>query len=420
MKLNNGFEIPQIGVGTWTLRGETARQNVRLALQAGFRHVDTAQMYENESEVGLGIADSDVLRSDIFVTTKVSTSIMREGQEAVRQSIDKSLARLNTGYIDLLLIHWPVKGCVKYTWQVMEDYVRQGKVRSIGVSNFNRHHLDDLLSYAEIRPAVNQIEVHPLITQEENIAYNHSLGIQVEAWGPFGQGDIDVIGHPLLQSLAAKYQKTASQALRRRHAGHQRPESEPAFERAQRPRDLPVVTYNNVAMKVIILNGSPKAHGNTATALHEVERTLQQQGIETEWMHVGHLQIHGCIACNKCWKTGICAFGDIVNDISEKMREADGLLVGSPVYFASPNGTLLSLLDRLFYSNLHTDWTMKVGASVSIARRGGATTTMDVLNKYFLKTNMPVVPSQYWSIAHGTSPSVSVSSSSARRRFRKS
>ena len=156
--------------------------------------------------------------------------------------------------------------------------------------------------------------------------------------------------------------------------------------------------------KVIILNGSPKANGNTATALHEVERTLGQQGIETEWIHVGHLQIHGCIACNKCWTSGICAFGDIVNEISVKMRDADGLLIGSPVYFASPNGTLLSLLDRLFYSNLHTDWTMKVGASVSIARRGGATTTMDVLNKYFLKTNMPVVPSQYWSIAHGTAP----------------
>ena len=215
MKLNNGLIIPQIGVGTWTLRGETARQNVRLALEAGFRHVDTAQMYENESEVGLGIADSGVPRNEIFVTTKVSTGIMRNGIEAVRQSIDESLARLNTGYIDLLLIHWPVKDCVRDTWQVMEDYVRQGKVRSIGVSNFNRHHLDDLLAYADIRPAVNQIEVHPLMTQEENIAYNHSLGIQVEAWGPFGQGDIDVIGHPLLQSLAAKYQKTASQIVLR-------------------------------------------------------------------------------------------------------------------------------------------------------------------------------------------------------------
>lgn len=157
-------------------------------------------------------------------------------------------------------------------------------------------------------------------------------------------------------------------------------------------------------MKVIILNGSPKTHGNTATALREVECTLHQQGIDTDWIHVGHLQIHGCIACNKCWETGICAFHDIVGDLTAKMRDADGLLIGSPVYFASPNDTLLSLLDRLFYSNLHTDWSMKVGATVSIARRGGDTATMDVLNKYFLKTNMPVVPSQYWSIAHGTSP----------------
>lgn len=157
-------------------------------------------------------------------------------------------------------------------------------------------------------------------------------------------------------------------------------------------------------MKVIILNGSPKAEGNTATALHEVEKVLNEQGIETEWIHVGHRQIHGCIACNKCWDTNVCGFGDIVNEISIKMDDADGLVVGSPVYFASANGTLLSLLDRLFYSSLHKNWSMKVGASVAVARRGGATATMDVLNKYFLKTNMPVVPSQYWSIAHGTTP----------------
>ena len=213
--LNNGFDIPQIGVGTWTLRGETAQRNVRLALEAGFRHIDTAQMYENESEVGQGIADSGVPRGEIFVTTKVSTSNMRKGPEAVRQSIDESLAQLGTGYIDLLLIHWPVKDCVRDTWQVMEEYVRQGKLRSIGVSNFNRHHLDELLAYADIRPVINQIEVHPLMSQEENIAYNRSLGIQVEAWGPFGQGDIDVVGHPLLQSLAAKYQKSASQIVLR-------------------------------------------------------------------------------------------------------------------------------------------------------------------------------------------------------------
>ena len=215
IQLHNDLEIPQIGVGTWTLRGETARQNVRLALEAGFQHIDTAQAYENEAEVGQGIADSGVPRQDIFVTTKVATHIMREGEQAVRDAIDASLDKLKSDYIDLLLIHWPVKDCVKQTWQVMEDEVRQDKVRSIGVSNFNRHHLDDLLSYAEIRPVINQIEVHPLMTQEENIAYNHHLGIEVEAWGPFGQGDIDVVGHPLLQSLAQKYQKTASQIVLR-------------------------------------------------------------------------------------------------------------------------------------------------------------------------------------------------------------
>ncbi|MBO4819998.1 MAG: aldo/keto reductase [Prevotella sp.] len=215
IRLSNGYEIPQIGVGTWTLRGDTARQNVRLALEAGFRHIDTAQMYENEVEVGQGIADSSVSRQDIFVTTKVNTNVMREGCDAIRQSIDESLTKLKTDYIDLLLIHWPVKDCVKGTWLVMEESVSQGKVRSIGVSNFNSHHLDELLSYAKIRPVVNQIEVHPFMTQEENIAYNHQLGIQVEAWGPFGQGDIDVVGHPVLQSLAKKHRKTASQIVLR-------------------------------------------------------------------------------------------------------------------------------------------------------------------------------------------------------------
>ena len=161
LEATNNFEIPQIGVGTWTLRGETARQNVRLALEAGFRHIDTAQGYENEAEVGQGVIDSGIPRQEIFLTTKVATNIMREGREAVRKSIDESLTKLKTNYIDLLLIHWPVKDCVKDTWQVMEEYVRQGKVKSIGVSNFNRHHLDDLLSYAEIRPVINQIEVHP-------------------------------------------------------------------------------------------------------------------------------------------------------------------------------------------------------------------------------------------------------------------
>lgn len=140
---------------------------------------------------------------------------MRQGEEAVRKSIDESLLKLKTPYIDLLLIHWPVKDCVKYTWQIMESYVKEGKIRSIGVSNFNPNHLEDLLSYAEIRPVINQIEVHPYMSQVENIEFNRNLGIQVEAWGPFGQGDIDIVGNPVLQSLAKKYQKTISQIVLR-------------------------------------------------------------------------------------------------------------------------------------------------------------------------------------------------------------
>lgn len=215
VKLSNNYEIPQIGVGTWTLRDEIAVNNVKLALQAGFRHIDTAQMYENEAEVGQGIIESGIQRSEIFLTTKISTGNMREGMDHARKAISKSIEDLKTDYLDLLLIHWPVQDHVKDTWKVMEEFVREGKIRSIGVSNFNRHHLEDLFSYAEIKPVINQIEVHPFMTQEENIAYNRSLGIQVQAWGPFGQGDIDVIGNPLLQALAQKYGKTASQIVLR-------------------------------------------------------------------------------------------------------------------------------------------------------------------------------------------------------------
>ena len=215
IELNNSRTIPQIGVGTWTLKGEEATKNVRLAIEAGFRHIDTAQGYDNEEAVGQGIVDSGISREEIFLTTKVATNIMREGKDAIHKSIEESLRKLKTDYLDLLLIHWPVKDCVIDTWQVMEEFVVEGKVRSLGVSNFNKHHLDALLEYAKICPVINQIEVHPLMTQEENIAINRELGIQVQAWGPFGQGDIDVVGLPLLRQLAEKYGKTSSQIVLR-------------------------------------------------------------------------------------------------------------------------------------------------------------------------------------------------------------
>ncbi len=139
LKLNNGMEIPQMGVGTCTLRGDVAVSNVCMALKAGFRHIDTAQMYENESEVGQAIIESCVPPEEIFLTTKVGPPLMREGEKAVRQSIEESLFKLKTPYIDLLLIHWPVKDCVEFTWKIMESYVKEGKILSIGMSNFNPH-----------------------------------------------------------------------------------------------------------------------------------------------------------------------------------------------------------------------------------------------------------------------------------------
>lgn len=153
-------------------------------------------------------------------------------------------------------------------------------------------------------------------------------------------------------------------------------------------------------MKVLLINGSPHTDGCTATALREVEKTLNENGVETELIQVGHLDIRGCLACGQCRKLGKCVIDDIVNEVGEKFREADGLILGSPVYYASANGTLTAFADRLFYSSSY-DKTMKVGAAVVSARRGGNTATFDQLNKYFTINSMPVVSSQYWNQVHG-------------------
>ena len=152
--------------------------------------------------------------------------------------------------------------------------------------------------------------------------------------------------------------------------------------------------------KVLLLNGSPKANGCTAAALREMISVFEAEGIETELIHVGNKDIRGCIACGSCGKNGRCVFDDLVNETAEKFRDADGLVVGSPVYYASPNGTILSFLDRLFYSTPFSKQ-MKVGAAVVSARRGGNTASFDVLNKYFSISGMPVATSTYWNQVHG-------------------
>lgn len=153
-------------------------------------------------------------------------------------------------------------------------------------------------------------------------------------------------------------------------------------------------------MKVLLINGSPHAKGSTYTALHEMEKVFEQSGIETEMLHIGNQAIRGCVACGSCVKNGKCVFDDGVNEAAVKFEECDGLVVGSPVYYASANATLAAFLDRLFYST-HFDKTMKVGAAVASARRGGLTATFDELNKYFTISGMPVASGQYWNGIHG-------------------
>ena len=156
-------------------------------------------------------------------------------------------------------------------------------------------------------------------------------------------------------------------------------------------------------MKVLMINGSPHAKGNTAVALEEMKKVFDAEGIEAEILHIGNKDIRGCIACRSCHNTGKCVFDDFVNETAPKFVACDGLVVGSPVYYASANATLIAFLDRLFYST-HFEKRMKVGASVVVARRGGLSATFDELNKYFTICGMPVASSQYWNSVHGQMP----------------
>ena len=156
-------------------------------------------------------------------------------------------------------------------------------------------------------------------------------------------------------------------------------------------------------MKVLMINGSPKANGNTSIALREMEKVFVQEDVKVELLHIGNQDIRGCIACGGCAEKGRCVFDDAVNEAAAKLKDCDGLVVGSPVYYASANATLVAFLTRLFYSSSF-DKTMKVGAAVAVARRGGLSATFDELNKFFTISGMPVASSQYWNSIHGREP----------------
>ncbi|WP_195333565.1 aldo/keto reductase [Bacteroides salyersiae] len=209
--LNNGMEMPQLGVGTFTLK-ETAAECVKHAIGLGYRLVDAAQGYDNEAEVWQGIEESGIDRNEVFITSKIAPDAMRSGK--VRESLDRTIEAFGGTYVDLMLIHWPVAGKVEETWKIMEEYVDAGKIRAIGVSNFNPHHVDELLVYARIKPAVNQIEIHPYMTQQEVVGNTFAKGIQVEGWAPLGQGGA-VLQDGTIGAIARKHGKSIAQVILR-------------------------------------------------------------------------------------------------------------------------------------------------------------------------------------------------------------
>ena len=170
-------------------------------------------------------------------------------------------------------------------------------------------------------------------------------------------------------------------------------------------------------MKVLIINGSPKANGNTALALSEMAKVFEAEGIEVETIHVGNKDIRGCIACNRCSEKGKCVFDDPVNEVAPKFQAADGIVVGSPVYYAGPNATVMAFLDRLFYSTSF-DKSMKVGVAVAVCRRGGSSASFDRLNKYFTISGMPVASGYYWNSVHGMTPGEAAQDAEGLRNMR--
>lgn len=211
-KLSNDVEMPYLGLGVYLSEdGKEVENAITYALEAGYRHVDTAMIYRNEAGVGKAIRNSKVNRDQIFVTSKVWNS--DQGYDTTLQAFDATLERLKLDYLDLYLIHWPVKGKYVETWKAMEHLYAQGRVKAIGVSNFLQHHLEDLMSKTEIIPMVNQLEFHPRLVQQDLLDFCKANGIQYEAWSPLMQGKVLQIKE--MQELASKHNKTVVQIVLR-------------------------------------------------------------------------------------------------------------------------------------------------------------------------------------------------------------
>lgn len=214
LKLNNGILMPVIGLGVFRMgESEETVNIIKEALAFGYRHIDTAAFYQNEEEVGIAVRESGIPREEIFITTKVWNDDQREGR--VREAFEDSLKKLGTEYIDLYLIHWPVKEKFVETWKILEELYNTGKIKAIGVSNFKEHHLEDLKKVSDIIPAVNQVELHPYLIQEDILSYCKKEGIRLEAWSPFAANTTGLLHEKTLISLGEKYSKTPAQIILR-------------------------------------------------------------------------------------------------------------------------------------------------------------------------------------------------------------
>jgi 2,5-diketo-D-gluconate reductase A len=217
IQLNDGNEIPQLGFGVFQIPPEETTEAVRVALETGYRHIDTAEMYGNEKEVGEAVRESGVDRDDVYVTSKLNNSVHRP--DDARRAFGETLAALGFDYVDLFLIHWPLPalydGDYVSTWRTLEEFRDDGRARSIGVSNFQVEHLERLAAETDVVPAVNQIELHPYLLNEEVRAYGESHGIATEAWSPIAKGQ--VLDDPAIAEIAERLGRTPAQVVLRWH-----------------------------------------------------------------------------------------------------------------------------------------------------------------------------------------------------------
>lgn len=211
-QLSNGLGMPWLGLGVWKMEdGQTVADVVKAAVRLGYRSIDTAAVYRNEAGVGQGIRECGIPREELFITTKVWNT--DQGYESTLAAHEESLTKLGLDYVDLYLIHWPVKGKYVETWRALVQLYKEGRVKAIGVSNFHVHHLKDIIADSGVVPMVNQVELHPHLSQKPLLAYCKEQGIQLEAWSPLAQGRLTE--HPLLTEIGAKYGKSASQVILR-------------------------------------------------------------------------------------------------------------------------------------------------------------------------------------------------------------